>query len=203
LETPPARPARNEGATTTPFRGTIETETPPRGGGEENVRGENGWREGEGSTPIYVYSDGGEPGRPIESPSEMGSMSLENEISGGGMTREIERIIREEVSAGSGSDEPPATASSSSLAVELPPPKTGGSDTPAFGNIVTGVLSDEIRNVVPGVGREGVVNDNLQRVFQDMLDVRTEEIHRSLYDISGEVSKNNTEKILGDFTEGL
>jgi len=205
LETPSARPTRIEATMSPPppFRGTVETEAPPRGEGEVSGVAGVGWMEGEGPTPIYTYSEGGEPGRPSEKPSEMGRMSLENEIDGGGMTREIERIVREEIPAGSGGNESSETASASSIAVELPPPKTVGADTPAFGDVVTGVLSDEIRDVVPGVGREGVVNDNLQRVFMDMLDARTEEIYGALYDISGEVSKGNTEKILDDFTEGL
>lgn len=205
LETPSARPTRIEATMSPPppFRGTVETEAPPRGEGEVSGVAGVGWMEGEGPTPIYTYSEGGEPGRPSEKPSEMGRVSLENEIDGGGMTREIERIVREEIPAGSGGNESSETASASSIAVELPPPKTVGADTPAFGDVVTGVLSDEIRDVVPGVGREGVVNDNLQRVFMDMLDARTEEIYGALYDISGEVSKGNTEKILDDFTEGL
>jgi len=216
---PPTRPSRSEETSSAvsppsssptiqeaqrpPFvpREQIESESIPRTDVESDARS-TGWKDVAGPTPIYSYSDTKESGR-TPPPSSSGPAALEGEMSGGGISREIERIIREETTSKSSPVEPDETSSASSISVEPPPQKTSGGDVPAFGGIVTGVLSDEIGDVVPGISRGNAVNDSLKRAFSDMLDSRTEEIFGSIRDISEEVSKGNADKILDKFTEGL
>ena len=186
-----------------PFNSTIESEAPPTREGMASVGQETGWTNLNAPTPIYTYVEGGEPGRPDVAPSEMTRMSLENEMGGSGVSKEIERVIREEISAGSTSDEPSSTRPADTMRSDLPSSTSAASETAAYGNVVTGSLSDEIRSIVPNMSKSGIVNPDLQKVFSDMLEAKTEEIYGSIHDISGEVSKNNSKKILDDFTGGL